>query len=152
MHYPQRCLIYLIKNKLNTKIYVGQTWTTTEKRWKYGYHRQPHIWNAIQKYGRENFYYEELLCCLTQEEADHREQYFILLYQSNDRNFGYNIASGGSRGRMSEETKIKLSKAKKGKPGRKQSLENRSRISQSLKGRSISEATKKKIGDANSRH
>lgn len=146
---PQRCLIYLIRNTLNAKVYIGQTWTTTERRWKAGYHRQPHLWNAIQLYGRHSFYYEELLCCQTQNDADYYEKYFINLHRSSDRKFGYNIREGGSNGRMSDATKKKISASKKGKPGRKQSIETREKISQSSMGRIVSEATKKKIGNAN---
>lgn len=146
----EHCLIYIIRNKINDKVYVGQTWTTTKKRWKYGYHRQPHMWNAIKLYGRENFYYEELLSCWTQEDANYFEKYFIQHYKANDREFGYNLHDGGSNGRLSEETKLKISKAKKGKPGRKQSQEIRNKISKGLMGRPVSTSTRKKIGDANS--
>src|SRR5271166_766614 len=71
--------IYLLKNKVNEKVYVGQTWTSLPTRWRsgWGYIGSTHLYNAIQKYGSDQFYYETLMFCGTQETADYWEQYFI---------------------------------------------------------------------------
>jgi group I intron endonuclease len=144
----ERCLIYIIRNKINDKVYVGQTWTTTDKRWKSGYSKQPHMNNAIKLYGKDNFYYEEIMSCQTQEDADHFEKYFIQYYQSNDRELGYNLRIGGSNGRHSIESRDRMSKAKKGKPGRKQSEEIKNKISETLTGIERSDITIKKMSEA----
>ncbi len=51
---------------------------------------------AIQKYGEENFYYEELER-VEVERADEREIYWIKKFKSNNNKFGYNATAGGKR-------------------------------------------------------
>lgn len=92
-------LIYKITNKINKKIYIGQTTQGLQHRWKghiissrnkadnYAFH------NAINKYGQENFTLEVVEYC-TQEELDEKEKYYITKYNSLVPN-GYNIRLGG---------------------------------------------------------
>lgn len=103
------CSIYLLRNKINTKIYVGQTWKTLESRWSSGYKKSWHIFNAINLYGVNNFYYETVAICYNQEDADLLEDYFISKLDTQDREKGYNLTKGGSSGKHSDETKIKMS-------------------------------------------
>ena len=70
--------------------------------------------NAIRKYGEDNFKVE-LLETISLKKLNEREGYFIKLYNSNDRKYGYNISSGGDACVMSEETKQKISKKMIGK-------------------------------------
>lgn len=146
------CIIYIIKNTVNDKVYVGQTWDDLKSRWKngYGYKRQPHMNAAINCYGKAAFYYELLTIAHTQEIADYWEKHFIEMYKSNDREFGYNLTNGGSNGKHSQSSKDKMSLARKGKPGRFQSPEIRAKISTTSTGRVVSEETKTKISIANS--
>lgn len=111
------CLIYKLSNKINGKIYVGQTWKSLHSRWKNGagYKNCIYLERAINKYGANNFTYEILTVCGTQKTADYWETYFIDRYHSLDRKIGYNIKSGGSTGKLSDETKKKLSDANIGK-------------------------------------
>lgn len=57
--------IYIIKNKINNKVYIGQAIDTKKRflshlsRSKNNTDNSP-IHDAINKYGRENFYYEIL--------------------------------------------------------------------------------------------
>ena len=59
--------IYKITNKINKKIYIGQTTRSIEERWKG--HCKPSmtarslISRAIQKYGKENFIIEHVVTC-----------------------------------------------------------------------------------------
>lgn len=71
-----------------------------------------HISNAIEKYGKNNFYYTVLTVCSTQKIADYWEDYFIVKYDSI--NNGYNIKSGGSKGKLSPDTIRKISTARLG--------------------------------------
>lgn len=114
------------------KSYVGQTIKTAEKRWL------EHVEDAfnplkdhckalneaIRKYGKDAFTIETLYVCDDDLLLDYLEIEFI-----NELNtltpFGYNIKLGGSSGLHAEETKQK--------------------ISNSLKGRVISEETKHKM-------
>ena len=92
--------IYLHRNKSNGKVYIGQTIQPIESRWKNGngYKTCTYFYNAIQKYGWENF--DHLILeqneNWTQEELDNKEKEYILLFKSNNPQFGYNICGGGS--------------------------------------------------------
>lgn len=88
--------IYIIKNKINDKVYIGQA-DFAWKRW--GSHiRDSHskpkiiIDKAIKKYGEENFWYELLENQV--QDYDEKEKYWIKKYNSIVPN-GYNVAPGG---------------------------------------------------------
>lgn len=96
--------IYKITNKINSKVYVGQTmktlkerfqkhcWGTTEKD---SYHLNMAIKKAIRKYGKENFTIE-LIEEVEQDKLDEREVYWISFYNSYYK--GYNCTLGGQNG------------------------------------------------------
>jgi group I intron endonuclease len=110
--------VYMHANKINGKKYVGQTCREPEKRWgKNGceYDQSPYFYNAILKYGWDNFFHEILFTGLTHEQANKMESCLINFYKSNNKKFGYNIRGGGSNGALSEETKRKISEANRGK-------------------------------------
>lgn len=129
-----------ISGKYNDMVYIGITSWKPEKRWQNGrgYYKQSRFYNAIQKYGFDNFVHEILFEGLTKEEAEQKEIELIAEYQSNNREFGYNIANGGNcTGTVSEETKKKISKANMGNQygkGRVLSEEHKRRISEAMKG------------------
>jgi group I intron endonuclease len=85
-------VVYKITNKLNGMCYIGAT--TTSSRERFRDHCNPNreskgIVEAIQKYGKENFYVEDLIKCGTLEELHDTEEYYIDFYNSVDPN-GYN--------------------------------------------------------------
>lgn len=93
--------IYKYTNLINGKVYVGQTKRTLSRRSSgkslMGYSRCTYFWNAIQKYGVENFKSEILVDKInSQEEANRLEQFYIKQYKSNNEKYGYNISSGGN--------------------------------------------------------
>lgn len=96
---PNIC-IYKITNLVNNKIYIGQTITGVDSRWKGHLHKDgcKFLHNAILKYGKENFKIEVIEYC-EENELDDREVYWISYYHSTDRNIGYNILKGGNNGR-----------------------------------------------------
>ena len=53
------------------------------------------FFNAIQKYGWDNFEHIILEEGLTEEEAVEKEKYYIALWHTNDDNYGYNLTAGG---------------------------------------------------------
>ena len=62
-------IIYKITNKINGKVYIGQTSNTLEKRWWqhcHGTHKHI-IARAISKYGAENFKIEQIDVAESQE-------------------------------------------------------------------------------------
>lgn len=94
------------------KRYIGITSQKPERRWRKngeGYMRNTYFWNAIQRYGWDNFTHEVLFENLTKDEAEQKEIELIAFYKSDDNKFGYNIEHGGnSIGKIADETKEKL--------------------------------------------
>ena len=90
--------IYLHRNKINGKIYIGQTCQKPEKRWNYGhgYKNCPRFYSAIVSYGWSNFEHIILENNLTSDEANEKEQYYIKKYNSQNPDLGYNLTEGGS--------------------------------------------------------
>ena len=91
--------IYIIKNKINNKVYVGQTKVSIKLRFQNHLSaarcgRGYTIGKAIRKYGEENFYIELLEECLASE-LNEREMYWIAFYNSTDNKCGYNMSLGG---------------------------------------------------------
>ena len=90
--------IYIIHNSINDKKYIGQTTRTIEVRWKEHLQESQNldchyaIYNAMRKYGIENFWVEELEKCETKD-LDEREKYWIAYYNSYEN--GYNSTLGG---------------------------------------------------------
>ena len=74
--------VYIHKNKINGKIYVGQTCQEPKKRWDYGrgYETSPRFFNAILKYGWDNFEHIILYQNLSQDEANKIEIQLIKQY------------------------------------------------------------------------
>ena len=92
--------IYKITNQINNKIYIGQA-VNIRRRWTDHKYRssipnkeyEKYLYRAFRKYGLENFSFEILEEC-TREQLNERENYYILLYHSNDSQYGYNETSG----------------------------------------------------------
>lgn len=114
-----------------------------------GYKNSTHFWNAIQKYGWDNFEHIVLFDNLSQEMANIIEEYLIKKYDSSNRSKGYNIRLGGKNSRLSKEIRQKISKAHMGKTIPE---EVRKKISEATKGennpfygRTHSEETRKRM-------
>lgn len=112
--------VYAHINKINGKIYIGQTkhGDNPDKRWgSNGVHYQTQIYfyRAIQKWGWDNFEHEIIASHLTSEEADKFEKLLIDKLKTTDENFGYNLSSGGKSYVMTDEIKQKLSESHKGR-------------------------------------
>ena len=141
--YQNESGIYIIKNLVNNKIYVGQTTMKFIKRfWHHRWmlannkHDNEHLQKAWNKYGSNNFEFSVVYVrqnneCLNSKEIEYIKQY-------NSIKNGYNIQSGGnvilceyipasSRKRvgeinrkrllgskLSEKTKMKMSKSRQG--------------------------------------
>jgi group I intron endonuclease len=107
-------IIYKHKNMINGKVYIGKTCQKPEKRYGsngIGYRACPYFYNAIQKYGWNNFEHEILFSGLNKEEANEKESQMIKEYNSRDPKFGYNIRYGGD-GFTSEDSKLLWSNPK----------------------------------------
>lgn len=137
--------VYIHTNKVNGKKYVGQTKMNPKDRWGSNGHRYKectYFYNAIKKWGFDNFEHEIVYSGLSHAEANKKEQELIELYNTRDHKYGYNIRYGGSNGVLSEETKNKLSQARKDKYtgsnspryGKKLSEETKLKISMAQRG------------------
>lgn len=104
----------------NGKVYIGMTGRKAQERWDngHGYHSQRFFWSAIQKYKWINIKHEILYDNLTKDEAYKIEIQLIDLYDSTNRNKGYNLSTGGDGGAtgtiLSDETKKKMSLSRMG--------------------------------------
>lgn len=110
-------IIYKIQNKINGKIYIGQTVGTLQRRisqHKSNSKKKSVINMAIRKYGWDNFVAEVIDSAKSIEELNQKEIYWIQHYESIAPN-GYNLEIGGKNAINSEETRKKISQSLKGK-------------------------------------
>lgn len=129
-------IIYKYTNKLNGKIYIGQTLDEAKRMRDHRYCKGKNVYfhNAIRKYGFENFDYEVLFRDQFDNVndakivLDDRERQFILDYMSWDPDKGYNLTNGGG-----------------GAGGYKHTEDHKKRISIKLKGVSRPQEVVEKI-------
>lgn len=164
--------VYIIQNLVNGKVYIGQTNNPRVRKnghWYNGtHHANGHLYDSMRKHGIINFKFSLLEECEV-EQVDEREMFWIAHYDSTNPTKGYNKESGGHKNKtLSEETKQKLSAANKGVPFTPERCENISKalsgksnpknrrennpqrgraISETLKGRPLSEEHKKAISE-----
>ena len=120
-------LIYLVTNTVTGKVYVGQTISTVQARWKGHCNagKGSRLWLSIETHGRAAFSIEKIDEALTKQELDDLERFYIAAYQSRDKSIGYNFERGGS-----------------GKPKTKDAVE---RVTAQLRGRTLPMAQREKI-------
>ena len=159
--------IYIIKCKINNKVYVGCTEDINKRWWNHrtylrnGTHNSKKLQEDWNKYGEDNFEFEVIQECEPKNKYE-LEEFWI--NELNSFNEGYNGTFGGKgcKGinfsgennpmygkKHSEETKKKMSETHKGK---KLSEETKERISESHKGKKHTEESKKRMGEAKKGH
>lgn len=128
----------------NGKVYIGITSKKPEKRWGNGLGYQTQfVYKAILKYGWSNIEHIVLFSGLSKEEAERKEIELISLYDATNPTKGYNIENGGnSTGKHSKLTCEKISRNKK---GWNPSDETRKKMSEAKKGKPISESLRKAL-------
>lgn len=106
--------IYIIRNTVNKKVYIGQTHMGVRLRFQDHLSAARHgkdnvIGKAIRKYGEENFYTDILDTCITDNEEEltkllnAKETYWISFFNSTNPKFGYNMSIGGNVVRTTKE-------------------------------------------------
>ena len=166
--------IYSITNTVNGKRYIGKSHYKCEaarfkqhvKDLNNGRHHNSHLLASWRKHGEGAFLFEVIERC-DDEYADANEIKWIAFYKSADSSSGYNMTHGGDGGVHTKETRLKISvanrwrivtaeqrakisSAKKGKPLGKRSPSVGKKISDALRGHTVSDDTRRKIGMANS--
>ncbi len=144
--------IYFIQSP-SGNMYIGQTIRPIHKRLKEHKTGQSKdcvaLYNAIQKYGWKNFdvYWYE---CPDEDLNDHEEAMIKVLETLSPN--GYNLKEGGANGKHSEGTKQKMSKSSQGEKnpmwGQHQSEDTRKKMSKAKKGKPKSEEHRQHIGEA----
>ena len=82
-------VVYIHKNILNGKVYVGQTCNLSE-RWRNNgknYFNSIKFYNAIKKYGWDNFTHEVVYSNLNKQAADKLEKELIHKYNSIEEGY-----------------------------------------------------------------
>lgn len=161
-------VIYITRNLINDKIYIGQHTTLNIDDGYLGSGNL--IKQAVKKYGKKNFKVRFCCFCKNQEQLDDQEKFWIQYFDSIDN--GYNLSEGGysvigeigrqksienrrrklksgeivvwnkgTKGLYSEEHRKHLSNIAK---SRKHSFESNKKRSIKLKGRIVSQKTKEK--------
>jgi hypothetical protein len=140
--YNGKYCVYVHTNKINGKMYVGQTCQKPEYRWSNGtgYVGSTYFYRAIQKYGWGNFEHEVVASNLTKVEANNFEKLLIQMLNTTDENSGYNLTNGGdgmTGFRHSPETKEKM-------------RQNNLGANNNNYGKHLDEDQKRKISESNS--
>ena len=146
----EKCFTVYMHVSPNNKRYIGITSKKPEHRWNSGrgYMKNKYFFEAIMKYGWDNFQHVIIAEKLSKEEACNLEKSLIAGCKTTDPTHGYNMSAGGESGtygaklsrefrekarkrmigelnpnygkKFSEETIRKLSKVRKGKFSPKQ--------------------------------
>ena len=109
------CGIYCIENLINHKKYIGQSvdietrWRSHKSELRRNIHINDYLQKAWNKYGEDNFKFYILEECVA-DIMDDRERYYIVLHDTINRDYGYNLENGGSANKtLSDSTKRKIS-------------------------------------------
>lgn len=147
------CGIYLITNKINGYMYVGQS-TDIYRRWRehcalHALHSSL-VEKAIAKYGKDNFSFEIIIILENDIEKlnDAEREWIAILNTYEDKNH-YNMTPGGDFSPMRvQEIVAKRSGENHPMYGRKHSEETRKKMSEAHKGKKLLEETKRKMSEA----
>lgn len=142
--------IYIIKNMVNGKVYIGQSVDIQkrflEHKWelKNNKHRNSYMQRSWEKYGEDNFLFE-IIERYPSHLLNEKETYWIKNYKSNNSVYGYNCNDGGDSRIPNEITREKHRVANLGK---KRSPETCALISEIHKGKKMSDESKLKMRNA----
>lgn len=108
--------VYCAFNKINNKIYIGYTQMTLKGRIKTHYNKAKnknksnnYFHNALIHYERSDFQWFIIFENSILESLKAKEKEYISLFNSNNREYGYNLTSGGEQCHFNEEVKKKIS-------------------------------------------
>lgn len=124
--------VYVHRNIINGKRYVGITSQKPEYRWNNGngYRSNKYFTSAIEKYGWDSFEHCVLYDFLTEKEAKSLEKKYITLWNTRDREYGYNITEGGESTSGFVPSKELREKWSKIRTGQKRSEETKRKLAE----------------------
>lgn len=113
--------VYMLRNIINNKVYIGSTTIGSGKR--FNRHIADAIANkdnypihkAIREFGKDNFKLTFLELCDSLEEMNKKEAFYIANYGSTNPEIGYNGKAVGGVRFQSDETKQKIGDIHRGK-------------------------------------
>ena len=115
--------IYLIKNKINEKIYIGSAIGHYRRKAQHFYllrrniHWNSHLQSAYNKYGEENMEFSVIEFIDDLSKLSEKESFYIKKFKSTNKLFGYNIRIDCETNlgkKWPIESRIKFSLSKKG--------------------------------------
>lgn len=109
--------IYKITNKINGKVYIGQTMRNIKERFNeyQSLKTNPYLKKSFNKHGIDNFSFEVIHETKNLSELNDLEILYIKQFDSTNRGKGYNLDAGGRNASPSQETLAKMSAAHKGR-------------------------------------
>ena len=118
----------------SNKVYIGITCQKPNERWLNGkgYKKNKYFFRAINKYGWGNFSHIIVAKGLSEDEAKWLEIQLIAVYDSTNKDNGYNLSKGGE-----------------GASGCHRTEEYKKKVGDFFRGKSLSEEHKKKIRENN---
>ena len=137
--------VYLLRNLVNNKVYIGQTKDPVRRCSAHFYiarkgNARP-LYASIRKHGEANFAFEILEEC-ADAAINEREEHWVAHFDSFNAEKGYNLTSGGRQHfQFSEETREKLRQKATGHRHSQATLE---KIGEASRNRVRSEAEREK--------
>ena len=159
--------IYLIRNEVNNKCYIGQTTRKVKERVDEHIKKKKGnliLARAVRRYGIDNFSFETLQSRVPHRLLGEKEKHYIKKHKTLSPH-GYNLTEGGDGGsRQSPEIRRKISKSLKGRrfsnshkqalskfmkqrPPIKHTDETRRKMSKTSTGRKHTAKSKKKMSE-----
>jgi len=114
--------IYSIQNVIDNKRYIGASTNICKRKWSHfnqlerNIHTNTHLQHAFNKFGKDNFVFD-ILCEIDKNDIvkiDEMERHYISFYQTLDEKHGYNLMEGGKHPVLTKEHREKLSQSHKG--------------------------------------
>lgn len=141
-------VIYKITNKINNKVYIGQTKRSVEERWaahKYSVKKTPNypLSRAIIKYGSDNFIMSIIDFAEDKQSLNDKEIAWIFHYNSTE--IGYNLTPGGEGHTGIVFSPDALKRIGDASRGRKWTPETIQKRTNSILGRKVSDDVKHKM-------
>lgn len=135
----KKYIVYCHTLKVDGRKYFGATSQSLSRRWRAdgsGYHGENVFYQAIKKYGWDNFTHEILATDLFENEAYEMEKSLIAKYQTQNIKYGFNT-SGGGKGitNPTKEMRRKIGEqSRKNNTGRKLTEKHKAILSERMKG------------------